>query len=268
MSFFTIQGVHAIPVAHEKADVHRELIGDVKRSYSGKMLGTNRAIKNKWQFTTTWLVELEWRFLRAILEGEGHHWSFDDSSDYKYSSKGLGPTSVTYIARYTGSTKFSSAGALQVTLAQYVQYNVGYTNEWTVMVWRLESGTWHHYIVNNSSEKWVDGVRNDAASTPFITMVSGNIRIGDTGSGATQYFEDLVVIPEKINASWAVDLGVMTAAFSDLPLVRVGGNLFLSKTHYVRGFDVDVKLTQGFSGGSWQSNLGQLSATLIEDSRV
>lgn len=269
MPFFRIQNVHEIPVQHEAASVNRELLGDAKRAFSGKMLGTHRAIKNKWQFTTTWLVELEWRFLRALLEGEGHHWSFDSSTEWKYSSKGMGPTSGTAAngSRYTTATKFG-AGALSVTAGNYVQFNVGYSNEWTVMLWGATSSFANHYIVNNSSQKWVDGVRNDAASTPFITMSSGNLRIGDTGAGAAQYFDDIVVIPEKINASWAEDLGVMSNAFSALPLIRVNGNFFLSQDYYVRGFDVNVELSQGVVDGTWEANIGQVSATLIEDSRI
>ncbi len=269
MSFLTIHG-HEIPVEHENADVEKELIGDARRAFSGKMLSTHRNNLYKWSFTTSWLVELEWRFLIALLHGEGHHWSFDSSSEWKYSSKGLGPTSGTAAngSRYTGSTKFGAA-AVGITAGAQLQFNLGYTAKWTVMVWKYSGSVWNHYAVNNAGNKWVDGVQNDATSTPFITVNgSGNLLLGDTGSGATQYFDDLVVIPEKINDSWASDLGVATYAFSDLPLIRVNGNLTLSDAFYVRGFDAKVSLTQAYVSGTWEPNLGKVTATLIEDSRV
>lgn len=266
MSFFQIQ-THAIPIKHEQATLVRNALGADKMAYSGKPLYTYRAIKNQWTFTTNFLVELEWRFLRALLQGEGHHWAFNDATEWSYSSKGLGITSGTIAngSRYTTTTKFG-AGAIRVAANQYVQFNVGYTERWTAMAW-VGSTFANHYIVNNAGQKWVDGVRNDGASTPFFTMNSGNFRLGDTGNGAFQYFDDLVIIPEKINNSWAADFGTLANAFSDLPLIRVSGNFTLSDDYFVQGRDVTATMSQGFIDGVWEPNMAEISATIVEHSQ-
>lgn len=271
MSFFIVQN-HAVPLkVATSPTLIPQMVGDQGRSFAGQPLETFQSIKRQWKATTTILGELEARFLAALLEGRGHTWNFDDSTFFGYSSKGLGPTpaSAANGARYTTTSKFGAAG-LQVTASSQVQFNVGYDFEWTAMVWQGSNlSTAHHYIVTSSGHKWVDGVSNDSASTPFIDETGGNFLLGDpAGSTANNRFDDFVVIDALIPANWAVDFGVTTAAFSPLPKLRCKGDFLWNNTYFVRGSDVQLTFAQGAVDGVFFDDLSEVDFTLTEHSRV
>lgn len=265
--YFKIQN-HAVPVKHESGGFDSIVVGDNARAFSGKPLSTRRAIKKSWEFTTPLVTPAYARFLATLINGEGHTWDFDDSTDWKYSSKGLGPTADTVGngTRYTVTTKFG-AGALQVNASSYVQWNVDYDYDWTVMLWYGATFA-NHYIVRSNGAKWVDGVRNDAASTPFITVTGGNLRIGDSAAAGFQYFDDVVIFPELIDTSFAEDFGVMTTAFGSLPRLRVSGEALFNQVYSAEGFDVKVENSQGFYNGTWEAALCEVSFRLEESSRI
>lgn len=271
MSFFTIQN-HDVPLKAAVSPTRTpQLIGDRGISFGGKPLLTIQSIKGLWKGTTIVLGELDGRFLSALLEGRGHTWDFEDVTTFAYSSKGLGPTSGSAGngAQYTTTSKFGSAG-LQVTASSQIQFNVGYSFEWTAMVWKGSNlSTANHYIVNSAGHKWVDGVSNDAASTPFISMSGGNFLLGDpSGSTANQRFDDLVLIDAVIPSNWAVDFGVMTAAFSPLPKLRCKGDLLWNNVYYALGSDVVQTYAQGVVDGVFYDDLSEIEFTLTEHTRV
>lgn len=241
--------------------------GSFGYSYSGLPIKNVRAVKREWSLNTTLMLPADARTLIGLLLGHGHHWSFDNATYFKYSSKGLGPTTGTtaYLARQTTSIKYGTASA-DITANQLVQWNTNYTNDWTIMVWRKSGGNTNHYIVNSNGQKWVDGVRNDAAATAFITMSSGNVRLGDVTVGSTQQFDDLVVVPFIISPNFCEVFGVNTQAFSDLPKLNATGTLLTNDDVYVYGADVSSKFQQGtYSDGTWYDALQEVSFKLIEE---
>lgn len=269
-SFLLLQN-HAIPVATGSATERTIITGDLSRAYNGAPLHTIQAIRKGWPVKTTWLLPTRARFLIALLQGRGHTWDFDDVSDFEYSSKGLGATSGTAAngTRNTTAKEFGAAG-LQVASGSYVQWDVGYDYEWTVMVW-VGNSAWSartHYIVSSNGDKWVDGVQNNAASTPFITFSGGSLRLGDTGSGTAQYFDDLIVIDEIMDSSFAADFGAMTAAFGPLPKLRCRGAMLNQNTYHVLGTEITSEYAQGTVDGVFYNDLMSVSFVLNEHSRV
>ena len=250
MPFINIQN-HEIKLAFNSAGLVPEVIGDRRRAFSGKPVSTRRSIKKTWECKTIPMIHEDALFLIALLNGEGHTWKWNDATNWSYSSKGLGLAVSTGVSRNASGSKFGSA-SITITTGNFAQYNVGYNFEWTAMVWKGDDATWTgetHYIVNSSGEKWVDGVRNDAAGTPFITMSSGNFQLHNTAS--VGYYDDLILIPADITPSFAEDYGVMSSSFGPLPRIRVNGDM-IQGTYQVEGFDVTSKYIQAVESGTWQ----------------
>jgi hypothetical protein len=163
-----------------------------------------------------------------LLVGEGHHFAFDASL---YSSKGLGPSSSSGATQVAGTPKYG-AGVLRLaattgTITYPAAANSsGGTPSWTVMVWRFETAVWHHYVVTSAGHKWFDGVRADGTSTTWLSVGSGNVTIANTG-GASQDYDDLVVLPVAVLDAWPPLFFALGAAFSDLPYLTVAGSLVL-----------------------------------------
>lgn len=271
MSFFEIQN-HAVGIKNGEAKMEPVIIGDAARSFSGSPLSTRRAIKRDWSVTTALAPAEDCKFLIALIQGMGHTWDFDATDvndEYLYSSKGLKPVSVGSVVQNTSNTKFG-AGRVQIPASAELHYETGYEDDWTIMGWKGTSGgVYTHYIVNSNGHKWVDGVRNDGASTPFFEIDSdGTLSIGDNTQLVTQYFDDVIVIEEAISDTWAEDFGVMTSAFGAMPKFRVRGDMVLNNIYQVEGYDVSVSYTAGIWEGSWNSDLMEVSFTMHEVTRV
>ena len=266
-TFFMIQNHEVALKTAAQTTMDSVIVGDLGRSFNGKPLETYQTLKKQWKATTTVMKSSPARVLVALLQGRGHVWDFDDTSDFLYSSKGLGATGATAAngSRYTTTSKFGAAG-LQVAASNYVQFNVGYNFEWSILGWQGSNlGTAHHYIVTSAGTKYVDGVQNNAASTPFFDMVSGNFRLGDpAGTLANNRFDDVIVIDELIDRTWAADLGAMTAAFGPLPVVRAKGEFLTNNVYYVLGADVSSTYAQGVVDGTLYNDLTEVSFTLDE----
>jgi hypothetical protein len=223
-----------------------------------------------WSGTTPWMIPSEARFLVALLQGRGHVWNFDDTTDYLYSSKGLFPaTGDNHTARNTSAKQFGDAG-LEINAGEVVTFDTGYVFDWTVMLWKGDAdfNPVNHYIVNSNGNKWVDGVRNDGASTAFITESAGVFTLADATSVTQSYFDDLVIIDEAIDAAWAEDLGTMNTAFGPLPLLRNRGAMLNDQIHHVIGQNVGVSYAQGTVDGTFYNDLMQVEFELHQHTRL
>lgn len=260
--------INQFPVAiraSQGPQVRRMPIGSERVAFDGTLIRQRRAFKRSWRLRSTLMSEENAYALTRLLQGEGHHWDFAAASGYLYSSKGLGNESGS--ATRTGSGgKFGAYITIAATSEVVWDTDVEDYTDSTIMVWYYTGGAWHHYIVRGDGAKWVDGVRNDGASTPFISITSnGKAHLGDTASGSTQDFDDLVVLPFKISADMAEVFGVSTAAFSDLPELTLTGDIVPGTSATVMAVgDVSATLTQGVFDGSWAQNVYELEFELRE----
>lgn len=168
---------------------------------------------------------------RSLLSGEGEVWSFDSSL---YGSKGSGPTASTNVTQSAGSSKYG-AGKLSVgattgtiTYGGAAANPWGKSSEWTVSVWR-NAGSWEHYVVRSDGAKWVDGVRNDAASTTWLSVSSGNVTIANS-TGSAVVYDDLVVMPFKCLDDWPAQIFAAGATFGGPPALPLTGELVTEQT--------------------------------------
>ncbi len=79
-----------VPVARGSASGDYENQGTNKRTITGVMLSSSRALKGSWQFETIPLTREQVRGLVGLVSGQGDLWKFDASL---WSEKGIGATS-------------------------------------------------------------------------------------------------------------------------------------------------------------------------------
>lgn len=156
-----------------------------------------------------------------LLRGFGETWSFNASL---YGSKGTGPNSSTGASVSADSPQFGAnslkllaGGTNQITYALAASV-------WTVSFWRkLEGSSYHSYIITSTGKKWVDGVRNDGASTTFHTGSTTAQSFTDHATLKT-YIDDFVWLPFEVPTDWPPVWGVESVIpFSLLPSLTMAG---------------------------------------------
>jgi len=205
----------------------------------------------------------------GLIEGRGHHFSFDGANAGAWSEAGLGPESG---SAYTiGSPARIGSGKLVVTGS--VTWNPNLIDgKSTVLYWRSsDSGvTWEHVSVRADGAKWLDGVRADATATAELTVSNGAVAL----ASSFQY-DDLVILP-YIMAETHVEAfydwsNAGSKPFSSLPRLTVDGDIVGSGREVAVLGEVNEEvytqgsmIPQGAASASWQNNLREISFKLEE----
>lgn len=267
MAWLTLNGIELAAIAHVGSPPKspRREIGEMKEAGDGTMRITRQNRKRDLSFESVPLVRANAFAWEGLICGEGEVWSFDSSL---YGSKGLGPNAGYNASIVTGGTPKFGGGHLRlpattgtITFDNAAWNASGGYVAFTAMVWRFESGAWHHYIIRSDLAKWVDGVRNDAASTTWFSVSSGDVTLANT-SGADVDYDDLVVLPYNILDAWAPIFGTALEAFSALPYLTAKGNLVPEAgSRRVLG-KVNESYLVASSGGSRQNDVRRLEVEL------
>lgn len=231
MAKLLVNGISAAAIiaAGDEPKGARRDVGDSGQAVDGTTRVSRRARKVDLSFKSQPLADADAAMWEAFLVGDGEAWNFDVSL---YGSKGRGPSASTAATLVSTHPKFGAknlnlgattgtityAAAALNLFAAYVGY--------TVMFWRYESAAWHHYVVRSDGAKWKDGVRNDAASTTFLTVntTTGDVTIANATGSAVEY-DDLVVLPFLVDDLWPQTFAAATAAYSSLPYLNLTGDL-------------------------------------------
>ncbi len=225
MAFCRLNGYTLEIEADRGLDIDTFEIGGIDRTVSGSAIGVARAHKMRFNLTTTLQTAALSDSIRQLVMGVGDVWHFDESAstDWQWSVNGNGAASGVADGSSLASGKFGRG--LRITATDQVTWTTNTGSVWTVMVWFYTGGAWVHYIVRSDAAKWVDGVRNDAASTPFIANTTTTTALGDVASAGNQDFDDLVVLPHLLHPDLCTAFGTGIAAFSDLPNLNLTGDI-------------------------------------------
>jgi len=219
---FVLINNYAVPVGVDDASEVQTSIGDSDRTVGGAMIRSIRATKRTWTITTPPLAPALADAIKHLLAGDGDVWHFNESgSDWQWSVKGVGKASGSGTSLVAG--KFGRG--VRIAAAGQVTFTTNTGAVWSVMLYYYTGGAWHHYIVRSDGAKWVDGVSNNAASTPFIANTSTTTTLGDSGAAGNQDFDDMVVLPYLVHAGMAAAFGTSAYAFSDLPNLNLRGDI-------------------------------------------
>ena len=252
MAFLTINGWE-VPVKIDSLQEEPERIGPRKRAIDLTLRTSTRGIKRTWKFETPPLRPDVAAALVGLLQGRGHYWSFDEDL---YSSKGLGPVAGYNATQSTTGGKYG--GKVDVTSLSYA---AGLPAKWTILVARRSGTVWENYAVRSDGAKWLNGVRNDALSTTWLSVANGVLTL----TGSPTSYDELIVLPYLAVEAQIQAFHTRAAPFSSLPRLILSGNMLGNDTVLVEGDVTDVKYVPfRDSDGVWYDNGQALTVELLE----
>lgn len=218
MSLLTINGI-AAQVAKDGLSAKREQVGGgVSRAANGSARLNFQSTKWHPSVKCTVATQAAAMMLGAMLDGLGDHWAFDEDL---YSDKGTGPSSNTGGTVSTLHHKWGLA-SLAVAASGSVTWQVDpFSEGLTVMAWFWNGVAFDHYLVAYSTgTATIQQYKNGAlvgSSFPSWLQVSLATSIPATvsilgGAGATNYVDDLAVVPAYCDPSQVSSLYFFHAA--------------------------------------------------------
>jgi hypothetical protein len=259
MSGLKLNGID-VPVLADSVSSQQVIIQDKARAFDGTPRSTVRARKREWQLKLGPQPQALADAFRKLINGEGHAWSFD--SDL-YSSKGLGPNGG-HSATIVSSGKYGSK--MRVPASTSITWATNLGSNWTVIAWRLESGSWRHWVATSAGHRWYMGGRDDSQDpSPWLTVSSGSMTITAASVGTID-FDEIRALPFVIDDSWGAQIYAEDSvrATSALPRLNASGDLVLSGPVSVLG-EVGETPVFGFSNaGSWVTN-GETPAFVLAE---
>lgn len=263
MPYLTINSF-TVPIAVDSPRMDLDDVGGDSTTFDGSVNVDIRDELRKWKLETVPIVYETAYAIEGLIKGRGHAWTFEDSgasNAWQYSNKGLAATTITGATRTTSQSRFGSA-SLQLDNAESVVWAMGLsaTPGWTAMVHRRVGGTWAHYLETSTGLYYADGVA--AAQQTWFTVSSGNFTLANS-SGATVYFDDLVVLPFAVTATMARDFGLRSTAWpSYAPDVEISGTIV--NDALLRGIGRNVRWDGKtfVSNGTYRNNAARLSFEL------
>ena len=250
MSFLAINGIE-FPAEVQTLMEPPRLIGSTSVADDGSAVRSEQGTKLDFEFNSLPMSAADAHAWANLIRGHGHRFGFETF----YAASGLGP-----VAGYVGATlitthpKFGTKNLNLAATTGTISFAAALGSFWTVLVWRYESAAWHHYTVNSAGQKWVDGVRNDAATTTWLSVTSGTATIANTSGAAVEY-DELVLLPFVTPTSWPEVWGVSAVAFSDLARLNVTGDAVAeSGTRVMIGGTGSIKvLASKLDGAAWSA---------------
>jgi hypothetical protein len=266
MSFLAINGIDLEAIVGSYNESPRE-IGETTNAYNGTLRKSRQDTKFDITLETPPMTQADAWAWDGLLRGLGHSWSFNSSL---YSSKGLPPNATTGLSVSTGTNGRNSTEALLVTAAgspNTAVYATELGSSWTVALWRKQTsgGTYAHYVVTSDGHKWVDGSRNDGASTTFISVSSGTLTLTGHTADAV-YFEDVLAVPFVMPDAWPplYYAFVNAAPQPDVPKLTVTGDAIAETSRTMMGSVSNAKFIKAVIDGSFRTNGRVLSVALTE----
>ena len=227
MAYLTLNGWQ-IPVLRGSSDSSFVTGATVaRRSFAGGVFRSERWRKRQVSVSTSPQSKRIAEDIANMVAGLGWSWSFNESSTEWQYSDGKG-TELTEAG--TTATWLSSGGKFGGYIVANSDVSLAWANgfdgRYTVAVWRNVSSTWTHYVVSydgSTTRKWVDGTRNDAASTTWLTVDSTSVTL--SGGGTDDEYDDLVILPYTISDARG-DAWPQTYAYPAIPQVEAEGEFF------------------------------------------
>lgn len=258
MAFARINGV-VIDALQGTVSSERKSLNRTERNWSGRPRRDEASIVRAWEMTACLQTASEADGLEGLLEGRGHHFSFDSDA---FSDDGLGPdtpASGNYTIETDGNQVFG-LGYLDITTS--VVWDTRIRGDWVVMYWRnVGLLSQQHIVVTSDSRKFVDGVRSDATATTELT-------VSDAVALTAGSYDDLVVLPYLLPDDFITEMYDWMSGennpFSSLPQLVLDGDIVGGESIVVLGRVEEQSYTQGTRVDTQESNIRNVPMRLQE----
>lgn len=249
MAFLTINGM-TLPVSKGSVSVSDEEIGERGRAFDGTPYESLRSVKRSWTFKTTPLSQADAAAWRAVIRGVGGSWSFESDT---YSAQGDALGIVGTVARVASGNKFGTYGLSIADTGSFAQFPVrSPTGRSTAVFWAGADYFWA--VLSDNATYYLNGALygQTPASFPNPTLLSV---IGQ------RTIDDVWIVGDYLTAGMVAGLYAYGYAKPPLPYLSMSGDIGSST---VTGRVSGSKVVHGISGGSFASNMEELSVTLTE----
>lgn len=268
MAFLRINGI-TVPCRDGTVSKSPSAWGKHGPSFLNRPIKKRRKRIRSWSASTPPIDAETADSFEGLLEGRGHHFSFDGANAGAWSDAGLGPESG---STYTiGAPGKIGSGKLVITVNVVWNANL-IDNKSTVLYWRSDDAgaTWEHIVVRSDGAKWADGVRADATATAELTVSNGAVAFTNAYE-----IDDLVILPFVLAETHAEQFYVWSNAgalpFSPLPRLTVDGDFLGAGRETTvlgnvtdEGYFEGSMVPQGAVVASWQNNLRVIQFTMEE----
>lgn len=237
MAYLTLNGF-TVPVRATGATYQRIGVGEGSVAFSGRQQPERRAVVRT--FTLQAVVDTvdTSNALAGLIQGDGHHWSFDYDL---YSSKGLGPL-LGYNVTMTGAGGVVGGFTTVANGASIIYRKIQY-GDYTMMVFKKTGGVWRQYAYvfdygTGTATQYKDGaVHVPGAGDTILNWFSYTTANGDftlegadiDGAGLDSPYDGLVIVPYAMTAAMVAAFYTQTftlgIAFSDLPTLVLAGDI-------------------------------------------
>ncbi|MFL5344353.1 MAG: hypothetical protein ACJ8AT_06155 [Hyalangium sp.] len=262
--------VQGVELDVSAADWEPVRLGSVARGFSGQPRSSVRATKRDHHFVgdVAGLSVASAELLRALVEGEGHSWSFDDASGAEstllLSSRGLLPTSRGSVSDAEG---VHGSGAFFEDSTPTV-WELGLGADSTIMYWLGDTGDYTNILIRRRAgvvdAVWLDGFYNVTSDPAGLITVDGSGRLVVAGAGYA--IDDLVALPYAVPDAWILPLynWRVAHAWAPLPYVTASGTAFPRGPAQVLGQVGAAKRVPLWSGGTF--GLGEVLDFTLQES--
>ena len=245
MPFLKLSGLE-IPVAVDTLAESVREIGQTVQSFSGALVRNRQTTKRDLEFETS--------FLEPVLSGQWERWVRGEGEMFTFStlygSKGTAPEAGSS-GNIEASTGVGGSSCLLVSSGTHAYRVAPSGSSWTISFWYSSTLTpsFTHYVLSHSgvtTKKWVDGVRNDSASTGFVAVSSGIMTL--TG-GTDRRFDNLFAFPATVDESWpplfygTAGNGIVASGLASMPNLYLEGDVILETTRTALGEVTDTTVT-------------------------
>lgn len=227
MSYMDFNGLVLSVDVRQSPSISRLEEGYRDRSATNQPRKTVHGKRDVWSVNTSLLPQADAHALRSFLQGIGWSWSFNEGLWAEQSN--LGPEND-----YDVTLGFSSGlngGAMNVPAGAgtSITYAPGLGSRWGVLIRVQHSdNSWHMLGQDDAGTQWEDGVSGTYAYlTSLLTVASGSVSLAgynESDVAAAMWVDQMVIFPwrpaSKMFEGWTAD----TSPFSQLPLLRVGGD--------------------------------------------
>ncbi len=266
MNFLRLAG-WPIGIVPGSADFDVTWLDRDMRSEIGNQIVRRRKRRTRWSFRSIPVTADVAETIEGFVSGLGHTWSFDNATTYAFSSRGRAPISDAAIIQQNVDQRFGDgcvdlSGSIVWDLSRGI---APLLDRWTIRVWLDLGGTgteWEAYVVRSDGAVWVDGVRNDTVSTPWLTVFNGFVTL----TGTSVLVDDLVVLcfqaaDEAIEAwhEWQV---AGDRAFPAFPILEVSGAFEEGQSIAVIGTVAGSSIVTFADGDGWHENAQSIDFSL------
>jgi hypothetical protein len=242
MPFLKLSGLE-IPVAVDTLAESVREIGQTVQSFSGALVRNRQTTKRDLEFETSFLEPVLSGQWERWVRGEGEMWTFSTL----YGSKGTAPE-TSYSGSIEASTGVGGSSCLLVSSGTHAYRVAPSGSSWTIAFYysTTSPSSFTHYVITSAGKKWVDGVRNDSASTTFVAVSSGIMTL--TG-GANRRMDNLFAFPATVDDSWpplfygTAGNGIVASGLAAMPTLYLEGDVILETTRTALGEVTDTTVT-------------------------